>query len=137
MKCEPHGTLNFNFVNVKQLGLQNASQVQLQLIFILIISKHVSLVDGTFICLNIPIIHKCCAVKYINSKPQVLCTKLVTKSRILGFDPIDIFISKPIQFEQLIFAQYFKNMIITIKYILDVNDLEKIVLDLLFMIINN
>jgi len=115
MKCEPHGT--FNFLNVERLGLQNASQVQLQLISILIISKHVSLVEGTLICLDIPIIHKSCAIKYIDSKPQVLHTKLVTKSIILGFHPIDIYISKLIQFDQLTFAQYFLNMFMTIKYI--------------------
>jgi hypothetical protein len=58
MKCEPHGTLNINTKNVERLGLQNASQVQLQLISTLIISKHVSLVEATFICLDIPLYTK-------------------------------------------------------------------------------
>jgi hypothetical protein len=46
MKCEPHGTLNINTKNVEWLGLQNASQVQLQFISTSIISKHVSLVEN-------------------------------------------------------------------------------------------
>jgi hypothetical protein len=79
MKCEPHEALIFYFKNVKQLGLQNASQVQLQLISTLIISKHVSFVEGAFICLDIPIIHKSCAIKYIDSKPLVLHIKLIIK----------------------------------------------------------
>jgi hypothetical protein len=107
MKCEPHGTLNINTKNVERLGLQNASQVQLQLISPLIISKHVSLVEATFVCLDIPIIHKSCAIKYIDSKPPLLHKKLITKSQILGFHPIDIYIFKPIQFEHITFVQYF------------------------------
>jgi hypothetical protein len=58
MKCEPHGTLNINTKNVERLGLQNASQVQLQLISTLIISKHVSLVEAAFVCLDIPLYTK-------------------------------------------------------------------------------
>jgi hypothetical protein len=58
MKCEPHGTLNINTKNVEWLGLQNASQVQLQVISTLIISKHVSLVEATFVCLDIPLYKK-------------------------------------------------------------------------------
>jgi len=80
--------------------LQNALQIQLQLIYILIISKHVSIVEGTLICLDIPIIHRSCAIKYIDSKTQELLTKLIIKSIFLVFHPIDIYIFKPIQFEQ-------------------------------------
>jgi hypothetical protein len=58
MKCEPHGTLNLNTKNAERLGLQNASKLQLQLISSFIISKHVSLAEATFICLDILIIHK-------------------------------------------------------------------------------
>jgi len=107
MKCEPHGTLNINTKNVEWLGLQNASHVQLQLIYSLIISKHGSLIEATLVCLDIPIIHKSCAIKYIDSKPLLLHRKLVTKSRTLGFHPNDIYIFKPIQFEHLTFVQYF------------------------------
>jgi hypothetical protein len=107
MKCEPHGTLNINTKNVKRLDLQNASQVQLQLTYPLVISKHGSFLETTLICLDIPIVHKSCAIKYIDSRPLLLHRKLVTKSRILGFHPIDIYMFKPIQFEHLTFVQYF------------------------------
>jgi len=63
-----------------------------------IISKAVSHVEAIFVCLDIPIIHKSCAIKYIDSKPPLLHTKLLIKSRILGFHPIDIYIFRPIQF---------------------------------------
>jgi len=39
MKCEPHETLNLNKKNVEQLGLQDVSKVQLQLISSFIINK--------------------------------------------------------------------------------------------------
>jgi hypothetical protein len=58
MKCEPPGTLNLNYKNGERLGLQNESKLQLQLISSFIISKPMSLAEGTLICLNIPIIHK-------------------------------------------------------------------------------
>jgi hypothetical protein len=67
MNCEPHGRLKLNTKHVEQLGLQNASKLQLQLISSFIISKPMSLVEVTFICLDIPIIHKSWAIKYINS----------------------------------------------------------------------
>jgi hypothetical protein len=37
---------------------------------------------------------------------SLLETKLVTKSRILGFHPIDIYVSRPITFEKLTFMQF-------------------------------
>ncbi len=55
MKCEPCGTLNLDIKNVERLGLQNASKLQLQLISSFIISKPMSLVEMTLICLNIPL----------------------------------------------------------------------------------
>jgi hypothetical protein len=100
MKCEPHGTLNLDIKNAKWFGLQNASKMQLQLISILIISKHVSLEKEIFICLKIPTVQKSKNVKSIDSKPSLLQTKLVTKSKILGFHPIDIYVSRPITFEK-------------------------------------
>ncbi len=63
MKCEPHGTLNLNTKNIEWLGLQNASKLQLQLISSFIISKLVSHAKITFICLDIPIIHKSWTIK--------------------------------------------------------------------------
>jgi hypothetical protein len=41
MKCEPYGALNLNNKNVKCLGLQNVSQVQLQFISSLIINMFI------------------------------------------------------------------------------------------------
>ncbi len=74
----------------------------------MIISKHVSLGKEIFICLKIPMIRKSKNVKSIDSKPSLLQKKLVTKSRILGFHPIDIYVCRPITFEKLTFMQYFK-----------------------------
>jgi hypothetical protein len=55
--------IKLNTKNAKQLGLQNASKLQLQLISSFIISKLVSPIEATFICLDIPIIHKSWAIK--------------------------------------------------------------------------
>jgi hypothetical protein len=107
MKCEPNGTFNFNSKKCKTPRFAKCITSTITINFYFNNIKHVSLVEGTVICLNIPIIHKSCAIKYIVSKPQVLRTKLVIKSRILGFHPIYIYIFKLIQFEQLTFAQYF------------------------------
>jgi hypothetical protein len=94
--------------NAKQFGLQNSFKMKLQLISNLIISKHVSLAKVDLVSLKIPIIQKIKNVKFIDSKPSLLRTKLITKSRILGFHPIDIFVSRPITFEKITFMQYFR-----------------------------
>jgi hypothetical protein len=67
MKCEPCGTLNLNTKNVEWLGLQNASKLQLQFIFSFIISKPMSPVETTLICLNIPLYKK---VESLNTSIQ-------------------------------------------------------------------
>jgi len=54
----------------------------------LIISKPLSSAKATIIYSKISIIPKK-KVKYIDSKPPLHQTKLVTKSIILGFHPID------------------------------------------------
>jgi hypothetical protein len=58
MKCEPHGKLNLNTKNAKQLGFLNASIIQLQVISNLIISKPISPTKVTLVCLEIPIVQK-------------------------------------------------------------------------------
>jgi hypothetical protein len=58
--------------------------------------------------LQIPIRQKSWDVKYINSKPPLLCIKLINKSRILGFRPICMYIVKSIAFEEVNFKQYFE-----------------------------
>jgi len=60
-----------------------------------ITTKLVSLVAATLSCLQIPIISKCVGVEYVESKPPNLHTKMVTKSKILGFHPIDIYCVRP------------------------------------------
>jgi hypothetical protein len=91
MKCEPQGIIKLDGVSARSLGLVDVTPLQLQLILVTITTKLVSLVEVALSCLQIPIISKSVGVKYINSKPPNLRTKMVTKSRILGFHPIDIY----------------------------------------------
>jgi hypothetical protein len=79
MKCEPHGKLNLNTKNAEWLCLKSESIIQLQIIFNLIIFKPTSLIETTFVCFEIPIVQKRQGIKYIDSKPPLLWTKLVTK----------------------------------------------------------
>jgi len=44
-------------------------------------------------------------VRYIDSKPLQMCTKL--KSRVIRFHPIDAYSNRPSQFENMTFFQYF------------------------------
>jgi hypothetical protein len=76
---------------------------KLELISNLIISKHVSPIEATLICLKMPIVQKSQSVKYIDTKPLLFCMKLVTKSKIIGSHPIDIYISRLIAIEKLTF----------------------------------
>jgi len=133
MKCEPHGKLNLNTKNAEQLGLLNASITQLQLVSNLIICKPVSPIETTFVCLEIPIVQKSWSVKYIDSKPPLFQTKLVTIFLKLGFHPIDIYIFIPTIFENLTFMQYFKQYAHDHKIYSIYNFFEKIILVLLFM----
>jgi hypothetical protein len=91
MKCEPQGTIKLDDVNARSLGLVDATFLQLQLISTIITTKHVSPFEATFSCLQIPIISKKFGVKYVDSKLANLHTKMVIKSKILGFHPIDIY----------------------------------------------
>jgi hypothetical protein len=92
MKCEPQGIIKLDDVNTRSLGLVDATPLQLQLISATITTKLVSLAEVVLSCLQIPIISKSVGVKYVNSKSPNLRIKMVTKSRILGFHPIDIYI---------------------------------------------
>jgi hypothetical protein len=95
MKCEPQGTIKLDDVSLRSLGLVNVTPLQFQLILDTIIAKHVSPGETLFSCLQIPIILKGVVVKYVDSKPLNLHTKMVTKFRILGFHPIDIYCAQP------------------------------------------
>ncbi len=83
--------------------------------------------------LKIPIVQKSRGIKYIDSKPPLLWTKLVKKNKNKGFHPIDIYISRPTIFEKLIFMQYSKQYAHDCKIYPTYNLLEKIILFLLFM----
>jgi hypothetical protein len=73
------------------------------LIFNLIISKPISLVELALVCLEIPIVQKSQGIKYIDSKLPLLWTNLLTIFLKIGFYPIDIYIFKPTIFEKLTF----------------------------------
>jgi hypothetical protein len=108
MKCEPQGTIKLDDVNARSLGLVHAAPLQLQLISATITAKLVSLAEAALSCLQIPIISKSVGVKYLDSKPPNLHTKMVTKSRILGFHPIDIYCARPSNMAQYRFTKYWK-----------------------------
>jgi hypothetical protein len=108
MKCEPQGTVKLDDVSVRNLGLVDATLLQLQLISTTIIAKLVSPTKMTLSCLQIPIISKIVGVKYVDSKPPNLCTKMVTKSKILGFHTIDIYCVRPSNMAQHTFTKYWR-----------------------------
>ena len=108
IKCEPHGLLNLNKKNAERLGLDGASDAQLKLMSSLIIARLVSPLEVELACLQIPIVQKIIVVKYIDSKPPTPRTKMVTKSKVLGFYPIDIYYNGPHEYEDMTFTNYFK-----------------------------
>ncbi len=108
MKCEPHGPINLNKKNAERLGLYGPSDAQLKLISSLIIAKPVSPSEAALACLQIPIIQKNIAVKYIDSKPPTLRTRMINRSRVLGFHPIDIYCNRPHEYDDMTFTDYFK-----------------------------
>jgi hypothetical protein len=91
MNCEPQGTTKLDDISARSLGLVNATPLQLQLISTRITAKLVSLAEVTLSCLQILIISKSVGVKYVDSKPSNWHTKMVTKSKILGFHSTDIY----------------------------------------------
>jgi hypothetical protein len=76
MKCEPYGALNLNQKNLKCLGLQIVSQMQLQFVSFLIITKLISPTKVALTCLQILVIQKHIAIKYIDSKSLDMNTKI-------------------------------------------------------------
>jgi hypothetical protein len=78
VKCEPYGALNLNQKNVECLGLQNVSQMQLQFVSPFIITKLVSPTEPTLTCLQILVVQKSTTIKYIDSKPPHMRTKIIT-----------------------------------------------------------
>ena len=55
MKCEPHGPIQLEKTNAERLGIQGASDAQLQSISSLIIAKPIFPVEVALACLHIPI----------------------------------------------------------------------------------
>jgi hypothetical protein len=108
MKCEPHGCIKLDTKSASRLGLQNISPLQLKLISTLITPKPISPIKATLTCIQIPIVQKSIVVKYIDSRPPHLKTKLLSKSRFLGFHPIDIYKSRLSNFEYMTFYKYFE-----------------------------
>jgi len=53
-------------------------------------------------------IKKNVGVKYVDSKLPNLHTKMVIKSMILGFHPIDIYCAQPFNMAQYTFTKYWK-----------------------------
>ncbi len=106
MKCEPQGIIKLDDINARSLGLVDATPLQLQLILTTIIAKLVSLAEVALSCLQIPIISKSVGVKYVDSKPPNLHTKMVIKSRIFGFHHIDIYCVRPSNMAQYTFTKY-------------------------------
>ncbi len=108
MKCEPQGIIKLDDISVRNLGLVDANPLQFQLISTIITIKLVSPTKATFSCLQIPIISKSVGVKYVDSKPPNLRIKIVTKSRIFRFHPIDIYCARPSNMAQYTFTKYWK-----------------------------
>jgi hypothetical protein len=107
MKYKPHGPIHLNKRTAERLGLQGASNVQLQFISLFIIAKHVAPSEVALACLQIPIIIKSMVVIYVDSKPPALRTKIVTSSRVLGFHLVNSYTSRPKEFEGITFTKYF------------------------------
>jgi hypothetical protein len=107
MKYKPHSPIQLNKQNEKIFDLQRASDAQLQFISSLIIAKPITPSEATVTCLQVPIVQKGRAIKYVDSKPPTLRTKIVTNSCVSNFHPIDGYISKPQKFEDTTFIEYF------------------------------
>jgi hypothetical protein len=107
LKYELHGTIHLNKKKIERLGLHSASNAQLQFISSLIIAKPIAPSEAALACLQVPIITKSKAIIYVDSKPPSLRTKIVTNSRVLGFHPIDNYINRPRELEDITFTEYF------------------------------
>ena len=109
MKCEPYGPIQLDKNNAERLGIQGASDARLQLMSSLIIAKPIYPAEAALACLHIPIVQKNKSVRSIDSKSPLLRTKIVTKSKILGFHPIQAYCNRPLDFENMTFVSYFKS----------------------------
>jgi hypothetical protein len=58
-------------------------------------------------CLQVSMITKSRAITYVDSKPPALKTKIVTSSCTLGFHLVNGYTSRPGEFEDITFTEYF------------------------------
>jgi hypothetical protein len=87
------------------LGLRDVFEIELQLTPSLIINKPIFLQKTTLTRLQIPIVQKNVVVKYIDSKPFHMYAKIITRSRILEFHPIDVYMNQPSHFENMTYIE--------------------------------
>jgi hypothetical protein len=100
-----HGTLNLNKKNAKQLGLWDVFEIELQFIPSHIINKPISPQKITLTHLQIHVVKKSVVVKYIDSKTLHMHVKIITRSRILEFHPINVYMNRPFHFENITFIE--------------------------------
>jgi len=107
MKCEPHGTLNLNKKNVEWLGLQDVSEstTSTYILFHYLLT-YFSSRSNTHMFTNTCSSKKCCC-EHNYSKHLHMRTKIITRSRILWFHPIDVYMNRPSHFENMTFIEYF------------------------------
>jgi len=95
----------FKWKKSKHFGLQDFLELKFQLIFSLIINKHVYLPKSCFHILRITNSSKKIVVKYIDSK--LFHTKVVTRSKVLNFHSINVYSNQPFGFKNIVFIKYF------------------------------
>ena len=108
MKSEPHGPIQLDKTKAERLGqktcLKYSTAINLLSHYI---EANFSYGSNTSLP-SLPGNPKSRIVEYIDSNPPMLRTKLVTKSRVFGFHPIDAYSNKSITFESMTFFQYFE-----------------------------
>jgi hypothetical protein len=73
----------------------------------LIIAKPITPSEVVLACLQVSMITKSRAITYVDSKPPALKTKIVTSSCTLGFHLVNGYTSRPGEFEDITFTEYF------------------------------
>ena len=85
MKSELYSAVKFEKRNTKCLGLENASEIEIELIAATILGKPVTPCEVALTCLIIPIVKRSGHVVYANSKPPKIQSRLInSRSRTLS-----------------------------------------------------
>ena len=109
MKSEPLGCVKFNKNDSKRLGLENVSQIKLELIAATILAKSVTPCEAALTCLQTPIIRKSEQVVYIDSKPPKMRSRSINfRSRTFLLHPIGHYMNRLIKFKSYSFKEYYK-----------------------------